>query len=106
MATITNNMSLIDAATATTGWVPAVSGSAAVNTETFPPGATSSISDKVSNEVDGLLHNAGAVFAAGDHVTLWYNALFGALATRANGGIRVRFAGASVSDYVRKFALQ
>jgi hypothetical protein len=100
MATITNNMSLIDAATATTGWVPAVSGGAAVNTETFPPGATSSISDKVSNEVDGLLHNAGAVFAAGDHVTLWYNALFGALATRASGGIRVRFAGASVSDYV------
>ncbi|MHA2401344.1 MAG: hypothetical protein ACXADH_00010 [Candidatus Kariarchaeaceae archaeon] len=103
MATITNLMNVVDDATATTNWVPANGGSAALNTDTFPPGASSSISDKVSNEVDGLLYNSGAdafTFVAGDHISIWYNALFGSLATRANGGVRVRIAGATESDYV------
>ena len=103
MATITKLMTIVDGATSTTNWVPANGGSAALNTDTFPPGATSSVSDKVSNEVDGLLFDAGAAaisFSAGDHITIWYNALFGSLATRANGGVRVRIAGANTSNYV------
>lgn len=103
MATITRLMDTVDDATATTNWVPADGGSAALNTDTFPPGASSSISDKVSNQVDGLLYDSGAdgfTWVAGDHITIWYNALFGSLATRVNGGVRVRIAGANVADYV------
>ena len=105
MATITNLMTIVDDATATTNWIPFSGGSAAANTDTFPPGATTSISDKVSNEIDGLIYDTGATgnFSAGDHITVWYNVLFGSLATRAAGGVRVVVTGATNTDFAEVY---
>lgn len=70
------------------------------NTETFIEG-TGSQSIKVSNAVDGLLYDFGT---AGDYsgnvFYIWYNcSTAGKLDTKTNGGIRVRFCGATVSDW-------
>ena len=105
MATITNLMTIVDDATATTNWVPWNAGSATANTDTFPPGASTSMSDKVSNEIDGLLYDTTATgnFSAGDHICVWYNAIFGPLATRASGGVRVIVTGATNTDFAEVY---
>lgn len=76
----------------------AASGSA--NTETFIEGSASQ-SIKVSNAVDGLLYDAGtAQNWSGNVFYIWYNcSTAGKLDTKANGGIRVRFCGATVTDW-------
>ena len=98
-------MTVVDDATATTNWIPFNGGSAALNNDTFPPGASASISDKVSNEIDGLIYDTTATgnFSAGDHICVWYNVLFGSLSTRALGGVRVVVTGATNSDFAEVY---
>jgi hypothetical protein len=110
---VTDLRTLLDAGTTTTtSWTDAGGGTApgTSSTEVFPPGGSGSITDKVSKSDDGLLYNAGAVFAAGDHLFIWYSFLFGALddvagtdGTNSGGGIRVRVAGATITDWAEVF---
>jgi len=99
---VTDLRTLIDDGTDVTNWED-LTGSATgnANSDTAPPGASTSISDKISNAVGGLLYNTGATgnFAAGDHLYLWYTLLFGAPDTIAGGGIRIRVTGATVTDW-------
>lgn len=99
---ITDLRTLIASGESITNWTDA-GGSAAgsVNTDTMPPGGAASISDKISNSTDGLVYNTTATgnFAAGDHLYMWYNFMFGALDTVAGDGIRFRVCGATITDW-------
>ena len=103
---VTDLRTLIDDGTDNTNWTDST-GSAAGNNnlDVFPPGASASVSDKVSKAVEGLMYNTGATgnFAAGDHLYIWYSFLFGALDTVAGGGIRVRVAGATITDWAEVY---
>ena len=76
------------------------SASGSTNTETFIEG-TGSQSIKVSKAVDGLLFDAGtAQDWSGNVFYLWQNCgSAGKLDTLANGGIRIRFCGDTVTDW-------
>ena len=105
---VTDLRTLIDAGTTTgASWSDAAGSTAPGNssTEVFPPGASGSITDKVSKSVDGLIYDTGATgnFAAGDHLYIWYSFLFGALDTVAGGGIRVRVTGATITDWAEVY---
>ena len=104
VAITTTNAPVLDGATATTNWL-GVGDTPAVNTDLFPPGASSCLSLKFSNEIGSLMYNAGGTgtYSSGSHVGIWYNFLFGSLATRANGGIRIRLAGSTSTNYVEAF---
>ena len=111
---VTDERTLIDAGTsASASWTDAAGGtSGSTNTEVFPPGGAASISEKVSKDGDGLIFNTGGTgnFAVGDHIYLWYSFLFGALddvagtdSETAGGGIRVRVAGATITNWAEVF---
>ena len=112
---ITDLRSLIDAGTTTSAsWTDAAGSGSPGNSSTvaFPPGASGSITDKVSKADDGMLFDTGGTgnFAAGDHLYLWYSFLFGVLddvvgtdTTNPGGGIRVRVAGATITDWAEVF---
>jgi len=74
------------------------------NTETFIEGSAS-VSDKISNTVDGLLYDFGsAQDFSSQHFYIWWNvATAGKLDTLANGGVRIRFCGATVTDWFEKY---
>jgi hypothetical protein len=103
---VTDLRTLIDDGTDNTNWVD-VAGSATGNNnaEVFPPGASASVSDKVSKAINGLLYDTGGTgnFAAGDHLYLWYSFLFGALDTVGGGGVRIRVTGATVTDWAEVY---
>ena len=99
---ITDQRDLIGDATVTTGWTDdAAGGSPATNIETAPPGVTTVLSDKVSNDLDGIIFddNGANTFADGDTIYIWWNTIFGPLNTVANGGVRAYFAGATITDF-------
>jgi len=103
---VTDLRTLIDDGTDNTNWTDvAGSASGTNNSEVFPPGASASVTDKVSKTVDGLLYDTGGTgnFAAGDHLYLWYSYLFGALDTIAGGGIRIRVAGATITNWAEVY---
>lgn len=70
------------------------------NTETFVEG-TGSVSVKVSSATDALLYDAGSAQNwSNNHFYIWWNvSTAGKLDSLANGGVRVRFCGATVTDY-------
>lgn len=76
------------------------SASGSVNSETLIEG-TGSQSIKVSKSVDGLLYDAGSAQDwSGNVFYVWQNCSnAGKLDVIANGGIRVRFCGATVTDF-------
>ncbi len=99
---ITDQRDLIADATDTAGWTDnSGAGSPATNIETAPPGVTTVISDKVSNDLDGLIFDDGgtSTFADGDTIYIWWSTIFGPLNTVANGGVRAYFAGATITDF-------
>jgi hypothetical protein len=103
---VTDLRTLIDDGTDNTNWTDAAgSGAGTNNSDVFPPGASASVSEKVSKTIDGLVYNTGATgnFAAGDHLYIWYSYLFGALDTVGGGGIRIRVAGATITDFAEVF---
>lgn len=110
---VTDERTLLNAGTTTSAsWTDEAGSGSPGNssTEVFPPGGSGSITDKVSKTDGGLLLNAGAVFAAGDHLYIWYSFLFGALddvagtdSTNSGGGIRVRLAGSTITNWAEVF---
>lgn len=76
------------------------SASGATSTEYFVEG-TGAQGVKISSSVDGLLYDAGSAQDwSGNVFYIWFNCLTaGLLDTLANGGIRVRFCGATVTDW-------
>jgi len=101
---ITLGATVLDNGTALTNWA-LIGDGGTVNTDVFPPGASSSLSAKFSNEVGVAQYDDGTTgtFAAGDHFGIWYNFLFGALSTRAAGGIRFRVSGATATDFAEVY---
>lgn len=74
--------------------------SGSTSTEYFVEGSGSQ-GVKISSSLDGLLYDAGSAQDwSGNVFYIWFNCLTaGLLDTLANGGIRVRFCGATVSDW-------
>lgn len=98
---ITDGRTLITNANAVTGWVN-LSGAAAgtLDTEIFIFG-TGSIAKYCTSTRDGMLFDMGAAQDwTNNTFYLWFNCgIAGLLASKAAGGVTVRFCGATVSDW-------
>lgn len=98
---ITDNRTLVNAADSATNFVD-LSGSAAgtLDTEVKIEG-TGSMGQYLGSSLDGLLYNMAATpFAANEVVYIWvFCGVVGLLDTKANGGFRIRFTGATVTDW-------
>lgn len=98
---ITDNRTLVDVANAATNYVD-ISGAAAgtADTEILIQG-TASIGQYLASTLDGLLYNAGSAQNwANNTFYIWINCgIVGLLDTKANGGFRIRFTGATVTDW-------
>ena len=98
---ITDNRTLVDSANATTNFVD-LAGTAAgtQDTEILIQG-TASIGEQIGSTLNGLLYNAGSAQNWSNNVFyLWINCgIVGLLDTKANGGFRIRFTGATVTDW-------
>lgn len=100
---ITDNrtqLSAMDAETNITDEAGAALVSGDVNTETFIEGS-GSISQKYSASVGGVLYNAGSAQDwSGNTFYIWWNVTTaGKLDSKTNGGVRMRFCGATVTDF-------
>lgn len=98
---ITDNRTLINAADATTNWTNlSGTGAGTLDTEIFIEG-TGSVGLDISNTLDGLLYNIGSTpFAANEVIYIWINCgIVGLLDTKANGGMRIRFAGSTITNW-------
>lgn len=100
---ITDLRTLVDSAEATTNWVPYVTGggaSVAQDTDIFIQGSAS-IAEQISSNRRGIAYDAGSAQDWSDNVFyIWVNCgIVGLLDTKANGGLTVRFAGPSVTDF-------
>jgi len=82
-----------------------VGGTAAGSTDTdtaIEGSPKTSVTFNLSNAVQGLLYNNGStgVVSAGDHIYVWINiGVAGLLDTKAGGGLRFRFCGATIGDF-------
>lgn len=98
---IVDNRTLINAADAATNWTD-ISGSAAgsVDTDTVIEGS-GSITFQLFSSIEGLMYNMGSTQDwSGAHFYGWCNVgISGSLDTQALGGLRVRFAGATITDF-------
>lgn len=100
---ISDNRTLINAFDAATNIVN-VSGTSAgtADTDTAIEGATpTSITFNLTNAIQGLLHNYGSTQDLSvNHIYVWVNiGVAGLLATKASGGLRFRFCGATITDF-------
>jgi hypothetical protein len=98
---ITDNRTLVTAADSVTGFVD-LGGTAngTLDTEIFIQG-TGSVGESLGSTLGGILFDMAATpFGANEVVYLWINCgIVGLLDTKANGGFRIRFTGATVSDW-------
>ena len=99
---ITDNRTLVANFNTTTLNTVDISGSSAGtrDTEVLIEGA-SSASQYLGSSLDGLLYNAGSAQNWSNNVFyIWVNCgVVGLLDTKANGGFRIRFTGATVTDW-------
>lgn len=99
---ITDNRTLLTANDTTSPQPDDLSGSAAgnSNTETYIEG-DGSYSVKLSSATGGLLHDAGSAQDWSNNTFyIWWNcSTAGKLNTKASGGVRMRFCGATVTDF-------
>ena len=101
---ILDNRTIYDSAESTTGWVDTSGGATgfALDTELAMQGtyALSTSYTSTSSEL-GCLHNNGSAADRSNTVWyLWFNFLApGALDTEVNGGVTVRFCGATITDF-------
>lgn len=98
---ITDNRTLLDAADANTNWVDlAGAATAAPDTEVKIEG-TGSIPNYVSNTRVGILYDAGSAQNWSSNTFYFWIAstIVPVLATQANGGLAIRFCGATITDY-------
>jgi hypothetical protein len=102
---ILDNRTLINAADATTNWTNVAGVAAGVlDVDTFTQG-TGSITFNLTSAIEGLLYNIGStVDLTGQHIYVWFNcAIAGKLDTQAGGGVRVRFAGPTATNFFEVF---
>lgn len=102
---ITDNRTLVHAADVVTPYDSLAGGaSGTLDTEIFIQG-TGSIGQYTSNTRGGLLFDAGAAQNWSNNVFyLWINCgIVGLLDTKANGGLTIRFAGATVTNWFEVF---
>lgn len=98
---ITDNRTLINNADATTGYVDlAGAASGTLDTEIFFQG-TGSIGESISNTLGGLLYDLGTPtdVSSNTFYFLINSGIVGLLDIKANGGLRIRFTGATVTDW-------
>lgn len=98
---ITDNRTNLTLANATTGFTDlGGTGAGTLDTEIFIEG-TGSIGYNTSNSLDGLLYDTAATQDwSNSTVYIWMNCgVAGLLATKANGGVRVRFAGPTATNF-------
>jgi len=95
---ITDNRTQVTAASNATNWV--ATSSATLDTEIFIEGS-SSIAENITTSLRYIMYNAGSAQNWSNNVFyIWINCgIVGLLATKANGGMRIRFAGPTVTDY-------
>lgn len=95
---ITDNRTLVVNADSVTNWV--ATSSAALDTEIFITG-TGSIAEQMTNSLRYVMFNTGASQNWANNVFyIWVNCgIVGLLATKANGGFRIRFAGPTVTNF-------
>ena len=95
---ITDNRTLVTNADAVGSFV--ATSSATLDTEIFIQG-TGSIGEQITNGLRYIMYNAGSAQNWANNVFyLWINCgIVGLLATKASGGFRVRFAGATITDF-------
>jgi hypothetical protein len=102
---ILDNRTPINAADAVTDWTN-VAGVAAgtLDNDTFIEGS-GSVTFNLTSAVAGLLYNIGTTIdLTGNHIYVWFNcAIAGKLNTKAAGGVRLRFAGPTASDFFEVF---
>lgn len=98
---ITDNRVLINSADSVTNYV-SLAGAAAgtLDIEIFYQG-TGSVGRSISNTLDGLLYNLGAPTNVANNTFYFLinSGIVGLLATKAAGGMRIRFTGATVTDW-------
>jgi hypothetical protein len=97
---ITDNRTNVSTAEATTNYLD-LTGSAAgtLDGEVFIEGSNS-IGQYTTTTRDGLLYNFGATDVSNNTFYIWINCgVVGLLETKANGGMAIRFTGASTSDF-------
>ena len=105
---ILDGRTLLDDADADTNWVDTAGGTGlGVDTEIFIQGGgtPASIPYSLGNSIAGVMYNAGSAQDwSNNHFYIWFNcSLGGNLDTKASGGVRVRFAGATIGDYFEVF---
>lgn len=101
---ILDNRTIYDSAESTTGWVDTagLGTSFALDTELNMQGTNALSTSFTSTSAElGCLYNQGSAVDRSNTVWyLWFNFLApGALDTQANGGVTVRFCGATVTDF-------
>ena len=100
--TITDGRTNVDVADAATNYVDeAGTGSGTVDTDVTIEG-TGSIGAILNDTQGGILFNAGSAQDWSNNVFyIWINcAIVGILATKANQGFKIRFAGATITDFI------
>lgn len=98
---ITDGRTLITTADAVTGFVSlAAAGAGTLDIEIFYQG-TGSIGRYISNTLDGLLFQLGAATDLSNNTFYFLinSGIVGLLDTKANGGMRIRFTGATVTNW-------
>lgn len=102
---ITDNRTLINNADAVTNWTDVSGvGAGTLDNDTFTQG-TGSVTFNLTSAVQGLIYNIGStVDMSGNHLYVWFNcAIAGKLDTLAGGGVRIRFAGPTITNYFEVF---
>ncbi|MBI3290362.1 hypothetical protein HYZ78_03110, partial [Candidatus Microgenomates bacterium] len=102
---IVDNRTLLDNADAVTNWDNiAGAASGTQSTDTFIQG-TACVGVKLSATINGLLFDAGSAQNwSNNHFYFWWNVLTaGLLDTKVGGGVRMRFCGATVTDFFEVF---
>lgn len=102
MNQIVDNRTVVDTAEATTNWVNDAGASfpGGINTDTFIKGS-GSVAERLSSAALGFFVDLGAATDVTNNTFyFWYNvSTAGLLATLSAGGIRMRFCGATISDW-------
>ena len=98
---ITDNRTLVDSAQAATNYVDLSGASAGTADNEIYIQGNNSIGEFLTNTLGGLLYNASSPQNwSGNTFYIWINsAVAGLLDTKANGGFRIRFCGATVTDF-------
>jgi len=100
---ITDGRTLLTAADSATNWV--ATSSATLDTEIFIEG-TGSIAENITSSRRYVMYNNTSAIGltTSDNLYIWINSgIVGLLATKANGGMAIRVAGANVANFAERY---